>query len=98
MHLGIGIQAPVGQDGEPVIQVRGLAQGREHHAAGGDTGGASRKLLHVSRLRRDRASYLERYGPAAYDMMLGDCLWHVYAMSGKLDRRVYLLSADEPGR
>ena len=61
-------------------------------------GGASRKLLHVSRLRRDRASYLERYGPAAYDMMLGDCLWHVYAMSGKLDRRVYLLSADEPGR
>ena len=32
------------------------------------------------------------------NMMLGDCLWHVYAMSGKLDRRVYLLSADEPGR
>ena len=60
--------------------------------------GASRKLLHAARLRRDRASYLECYGPAAYDMMLGDCLWHVYAMIGKLDRRVYLLSADEPGR
>jgi len=25
-------------------------------------------------------------------MMLGDCLWHVYAMIGKLTRRVYLLS------
>jgi SAM-dependent methyltransferase len=59
----------------------------EHH------GSASRKLLHVSRLRRNRASYLERYGQAAYDMMLGDCLWHVYAMIGKLTRRVYLLSA-----
>ena len=25
-------------------------------------------------------------------MMLGDCLWHVYAMIGKLTRRIYLLS------
>ena len=30
---------------------------------------------------------------APYDMMLGDCLWHVYGMIGKLARRVYLLSA-----
>jgi hypothetical protein len=29
-------------------------------------------------------------------MMLGDCLWHVYAMIGKLERRVYLLSFDQP--
>jgi hypothetical protein len=57
---------------------------------------ASRKLLHASRLQRNRASYLERYGQAAYDMMLGDCLWHVYAMIGKLERRVYLLSFDAP--
>jgi SAM-dependent methyltransferase len=62
----------------------------EHHAS------ASRKLLHASRLRRDRASYVERYGQAAYDMMLGDCLWHVYAMIGKLSRRVYLLSCGGP--
>ena len=47
-------------------------------------GSASRKLLHVSRLRRNRAGYLKRYGQAAYEMMLGDCLWHVYAMIGKL--------------
>jgi hypothetical protein len=25
-------------------------------------------------------------------MMLGDCLWHVYGMIGKLTRCVYLLS------
>jgi SAM-dependent methyltransferase len=62
----------------------------EHRASAG------RKLLHASRLRRNRASYLERYGQAAYDMMLGDCLWHVYAMIGKLTRRVYLLSRDAP--
>jgi hypothetical protein len=59
-------------------------------------GSASRKLLHASRLQRNRASYLERYGQAAYDMMLGDCLRHVYAMIGKLERRVYLLSFDGP--
>jgi hypothetical protein len=29
--------------------------------------------------------------------MLGDCLWHVYAMIGKLTCRVYLLSRDRPG-
>ena len=58
---------------------------------------ASRKLLHASRLQRNRASYVERYGPAACDMMLGDCLWQVYAMIGKLERRVYLLSADRSG-
>jgi hypothetical protein len=62
----------------------------EHHAS------ASKKLLHASRLRRNRATYLERYGQAAYDMMLGDCLWHVYAMTGKLTRLVYLLSRDGP--
>jgi len=28
----------------------------------------------------------------AYDIMLGDALWHVYGMIGKLNRRVYLLS------
>jgi hypothetical protein len=28
-----------------------------------------------------------------YDIRLGDCLWHVYRMIGKLSRRIYLLSA-----
>ena len=34
---------------------------------------------------------MERFGRAHYDVMLGDCLWHVYAMIGKLERRVYVL-------
>ncbi len=59
----------------------------EHYGDGG------RNLLHAARLRRDPARYIDRFGRAAYDMMLGDCLWHVYAMIGKLTRRVYLLSS-----
>jgi SAM-dependent methyltransferase len=60
---------------------------QEHNGKGG------RKLLHASRLIRGRDAYLERYGRASYDLMLGDCLWHIYAMIGKLTRRVYLLSS-----
>lgn len=59
----------------------------EHH------GGPNRKLLHAARLLRDPARFAGRYGRDAYDMMLGDCLWHVYAMIGKLTRRVYVLSS-----
>ena len=80
--LRIGERLLIGSEWSEWVEER-------HHSA-------SRKLLHASRLQRDRASYLERYGQAAYDMMLGDCLWHVYAMIGKLERRVYLLSFDGP--
>lgn len=62
---------------------------QEHHAQGG------RRLLHAARPRRDPARYVQRFGQAAYDMMLGDCLWHVYALIGKLSRRVYILSSPE---
>jgi hypothetical protein len=30
---------------------------------------------------------------ACYDIKLGDCLWHIYRMIGKLSSRIYLLSA-----
>jgi SAM-dependent methyltransferase len=56
-------------------------------------GKVGRKLLHAARLQRDRDKYLQRYGQAIYDLKLGDCLWHVYAMIGKLTRRAYLLTA-----
>lgn len=59
-------------------------------------GNGGRKLLHAARLLHGRDTYVERFGQAPYDMMLGDCLWHVYAMIGKLARRVYLLSAPGP--
>ncbi len=55
------------------------------------TGKASRQLLHAARLLRDPDRYITKFGTAAYDIMLGDCLWHVYGMIGKLSRRVYLL-------
>ena len=32
------------------------------------------------------------FGKAAYDTMFADCLWHVYGMIGKFNRRVYLLT------
>jgi SAM-dependent methyltransferase len=55
------------------------------------SGAAGRKLLHAARLLRDPERYRTQFGDAAYEIMLGDCLWYVYAMIGKLERRVYLL-------
>jgi SAM-dependent methyltransferase len=56
------------------------------------SGTVGRKLLWAGRLLRDPERYCARFGEAAYEIMLGDCLWQVYAMLGKLERRVYLLS------
>jgi hypothetical protein len=55
-------------------------------------GAGSRHLLHAARLLRAPERYVTRFGQAAYDIMLADCLWHVYRLIGKLDGRVYLLS------
>ena len=52
-----------------------------------------RRLLHAARLIRDPDRYIARFGQANYDIKLGDCLWHIYRMIGKLSSRVYLLSA-----
>jgi SAM-dependent methyltransferase len=54
--------------------------------------GPARRLLHTSRLLRDRDRYVAQFGAEAYEIMLGDCLWHVYLAIGKLDRRVYVLT------
>lgn len=53
----------------------------------------SRRLLHAARLLRDPARYRARFGDPAYDIMLGDCLWQVYRMIGKLSPRIYVLTA-----
>lgn len=55
-----------------------------------------RHLVRASRLLRDPARYVTRFGQAAYDIMLGDCLWHIYGMTGKLSPAVYVLSRAEP--
>lgn len=56
------------------------------------TGAGSRHLLHAARLLHAPERYVAQFGQAAYDIMLADCLWHVYRMIGKLAGRVYLLS------
>jgi SAM-dependent methyltransferase len=56
------------------------------------SGSASRHLLHVARLRRGRGRFVREFGEQVYETMLGDALWHVYAMIGKLSRRVHILS------
>lgn len=55
-------------------------------------GKSSRRLLHTARLLREPQRYIDRFGQAAYDGMLGDCLWSTYAMIGKLERHVFVLS------
>ena len=60
-------------------------------AAEGSDGGA-RWLLGAARLLRDPERYIGRFGKSAYEIMLGDCLWHIYQMLGKLAPRVYVLS------
>jgi SAM-dependent methyltransferase len=50
------------------------------------------RLLWAARLLRDPDRYVARFGREHYDTMLADCLWHVYAMIGKLHRRAYVLT------
>lgn len=57
------------------------------------TGRGGRKLLHAARLLRDPDRYIKQYGQENYDIALGDCLWHVYRLIGKLSDCVYVLSA-----
>jgi SAM-dependent methyltransferase len=56
------------------------------------SGKGGQRLLYAARLLRDPERYIARFGQEAYDIMLGDCFWHVYGMIGKLKRTVYLLS------
>jgi SAM-dependent methyltransferase len=52
----------------------------------------AQRLLWAARLRRDPERYVAQFGRENYEVMLGDCLWHVYAMLGKLSRRAYVLT------
>lgn len=48
------------------------------------TGEPGRRLLYASRLLRQSDRYISQFGRDNYDVMLGDCLWYVYRMIGKL--------------
>lgn len=56
------------------------------------SGQGSQALLRVARLQRDPERYRSAFGAGAYDVMLGDSLWHVYRMLGKLSGRILVLS------
>jgi len=72
------------------IQLHG--ETRERSEEGG-VATSSKQLLRVSRMLRNRAAYEQRFGTIAYELMLTDSLWSVYQMIGKLNPRIYLLSA-----
>lgn len=57
-----------------------------------ESGTAGRALLRASRLQREPDRYRSKLGDAAYDAMLGDSLWQVYLMLGKLSGRILVLS------
>lgn len=57
------------------------------------TGRGAEKLLHAARLIQDPDRYIRVFGRQNYEIALGDCLWHVYRLIGKLSDRVYLLTA-----
>jgi ubiquinone/menaquinone biosynthesis C-methylase UbiE len=57
------------------------------------SGAVGRDLLHAARLLRDPARYVSQFGQGNYDIALGDCLWHIYRMIGKLSGRIYVLTA-----
>ncbi|GAA2759362.1 class I SAM-dependent methyltransferase [Actinopolymorpha rutila] len=56
---------------------------------------AGRRLLYAARLLRQPDRYIEQFGQANYDIMLGDCLWHIYRMLGKLTG--YAVTFTKPG-
>jgi SAM-dependent methyltransferase len=56
------------------------------------SGAGTRRLLHAARLLRDPDRYVAEFGRSAYEIMLGDCLWHVYRMIGKLSGSLRVLS------
>ncbi len=56
-----------------------------------ETGQAGRQLIHAARLLRAPERYIAEFGQTAYNIKLGDCLWHIYRMIGKLSSRVYVL-------
>jgi SAM-dependent methyltransferase len=49
-----------------------------------ETGKPGHRLLYASRLLREPDRYIRQFGKDNYDIMLGDCLWHVYWLIGKL--------------
>lgn len=56
-----------------------------------ESGRGTVQLLHAARLLRATDRFVAEFGQTNYDIKLGDCLWHIYQMIGKLGPIVYLL-------
>ncbi|MEN8238379.1 MAG: methyltransferase domain-containing protein [Actinomycetota bacterium] len=65
--------------------------GSEWAEAMQETDAATNYLLQVSRLRRAKEELVEAIGEVAYRAMLGNALWTIYQVLGKLESRVYVL-------
>jgi SAM-dependent methyltransferase len=59
------------------------------------SGEPGRRLLHLARLLRAPARFIDEFGETSYRIMLGDCLWHVYRMIGKLHGAAFTFRAPE---
>jgi SAM-dependent methyltransferase len=57
-----------------------------------ETSGQSR-LLHAARMLRRPDRYIAKFGQQEYDIMLGDCYWHIYQLLGKLSYSIYVVLA-----
>lgn len=79
--------AAVGFDLVERIELR--SEWMEHNEE--TSGAVNRQVLHAGRLLRAPERYVAQFGQRSYDVMLGDCLWHIYQMIGKLSPRIYLL-------
>jgi len=84
------IDAAVARSGLRVVDSIDLSS-EWGEASDEEPGGGGHALLHLARLRRDPERYRSEFGAAAYDVMVGDCLWHVYRMMGKLAGRIDVL-------
>jgi len=51
----------------------------------------STQMLHLARLRRNRNTYIAKFGQTAYEVELADCYWGIYQMLGKLCPMLYVL-------
>jgi SAM-dependent methyltransferase len=86
------VEAAITRTGFRVEQC--IELGSEFGEYGQETAGTpGRRLIHAARLMRAPERYIALYGQENYDIMLGDCFWHIYRMIGKLSSRVYLLRA-----
>jgi ubiquinone/menaquinone biosynthesis C-methylase UbiE len=79
-HAALAIERHVRLDGQ------WREHGEEH-----DVGRTSRQLLRVARMRRDPDRYRAALGAQEYAIELGDSLYGIYQMLGKLSASIYVL-------